>query len=172
MPPRSRANTEALVCFSFTNACVVSTIIIFRCNRMAPPHSKRLGLSQRVYTMIQVIHNTYTYECDREYVLTQHYCNCRHNIIVGGVYGQSSISAKRRGKQANMSFWAKKIKVSSKMCLLGATHDVWCSMASAAVFGATVFGVATVASVVFGAAEVGVSSGVLYGAVLVHQWLV
>ena len=30
--------------------------------------------------MIQVIHNTY--ECDREYVLTEHYC--RHTNIVGG----------------------------------------------------------------------------------------
>jgi hypothetical protein len=29
--------------------------------------------------MIQVIHNTY--ECDREYILTKHYC--RHTIIVG-----------------------------------------------------------------------------------------
>ena len=41
MPP---ADTAALICLSFTNACVVSTIIIFRCGRMAPPHSKRLGL--------------------------------------------------------------------------------------------------------------------------------
>ena len=46
---------------------------------------------------------------------------------------------------------------------------MWCSMASAVVFGATVFGVATVASVVFGAAEVGVSSGVLHGAAIVQQ---
>jgi hypothetical protein len=84
MPP---ADTAALICLSFTNVCVVSTIIIFCCGRMAPPHSRRLGfkhviyssLSQRVYTMIQVIHNTY--ECDREYILTKHYC--RHTIIVG-----------------------------------------------------------------------------------------
>jgi hypothetical protein len=48
------------------------------------------------------------------------------------------------------------------MCLLGATHNVWCSMASAAVVGATVVG-----AVVIGAAEVGVPSGVLYGAALV-----
>ena len=41
MPP---ADTAALICLSFTNACVVSTIIIFRCGRMAPPHSERLGL--------------------------------------------------------------------------------------------------------------------------------
>ena len=45
MPP---ADTAALMCLSFTNACVVSTIvntiIIFRCGRIAPPHSKRLGL--------------------------------------------------------------------------------------------------------------------------------
>ena len=38
------ADTAALICLSFTNACVVSTIIIFRCGRMAPPHSKMLGL--------------------------------------------------------------------------------------------------------------------------------
>ena len=53
------------------------------------------------------------------------------------------------------------------MCLLGATHNVWCSMASAAVVGATVVGAAADGSVVIGAAEVGVPSGVLYGAVLV-----
>ena len=53
------------------------------------------------------------------------------------------------------------------MCLLRAMHNVWCSMASAAVVGA-----AAVGSVVIGAAEVGVTSGVLYGAVLVQQWLV
>ena len=57
------------------------------------------------------------------------------------------------------------------MCLLRAMHNVWCSMASAAVVGATVAGAATVGSVVIGAAEVGVTSGVLYGAVLVQQWL-
>ena len=38
----------------------------------------------------------------------------------------------------------------------------WCSMASAAVVGATVVG----------AAEVGVTSGVLYGAAMVQQWSV
>ena len=45
------------------------------------------------------------------------------------------------------------------MCLLGATvtHNVWCSMASAAVASAAVVG-----AVVIGAAEVGVPSGVLY----------
>ena len=53
------------------------------------------------------------------------------------------------------------------MCLLGATHNVWCSMASAVVIGATVVGATTVDSVVIGAAEVGVPSDVLYGAVLV-----
>ena len=40
------------------------------------------------------------------------------------------------------------------------------SMASAAVVGATAVG-----SVVFGAAEVCATSGALYGAVLVQQWL-
>ena len=33
--------------------------------------------------MIQIIQVHNTYECDREYVLTKHYCNCRHTIIVG-----------------------------------------------------------------------------------------
>ena len=41
MPP---ADTAALICLSFTNAYVVSTIITFRCGRMSPPHSKSLGL--------------------------------------------------------------------------------------------------------------------------------
>ena len=41
MPP---IDTAGLICLSFTNACVVSTIIIFRCGRMSPPHSERLGL--------------------------------------------------------------------------------------------------------------------------------
>ena len=53
------------------------------------------------------------------------------------------------------------------MCLLGATHNVWCSMASAAVASAAVVGTTVVDAVVIGAAEVGVPSGVLYGAVLV-----
>ena len=57
------------------------------------------------------------------------------------------------------------------MCLFGKTLNVWCSMASAAVVGATVVGATAVDSVVFGAAEVCVTSGVLYGAVLVQQWL-
>ena len=39
MPP---AGNAALVCLSFTNARVVSTIILFRCGCMAPTHSKRL----------------------------------------------------------------------------------------------------------------------------------
>ena len=50
--------------------------------------------------------------------------------------------------------------MNNRLCLLGATHNVWCSMASAAVVGAAADG-----SVVIGAAEVGVPSGVLYGAV-------
>ena len=45
-------------------------------------------------------------------------------------------------------------------------------MASAAVVGATVVGAAAVGSVVFGAAAVYVTSGVLYGAVVVQQWSV
>ena len=53
------------------------------------------------------------------------------------------------------------------MRLLGATDNVWCSMANAAVVGATVVGVAAVGSIVIGATEVGVPSGVPYGTVLV-----
>ena len=53
------------------------------------------------------------------------------------------------------------------MCLLGATHSVWCSMASAAVASAAVVGTTVIGAVVIGAAEVGVPSGVLYGAALV-----
>ena len=53
------------------------------------------------------------------------------------------------------------------MCLLGATHNVWCSMASAAVASAAVVGTTMAGAVVIGAAEVGVPSGVLYGAALV-----
>ena len=53
------------------------------------------------------------------------------------------------------------------MCLLDATHNVWCSMASAAVASAAVVGTTVVGAVVIGAAEVGVPSGVLYGAALV-----
>ena len=67
-------------------------------------------------------------------------------------------------------------EVSSRMCLLGATLDIQCSVVGAAVVGATVVGAATVGLAVVGAAavgsavvsaaEVGVTSGVLYGAVI------
>ena len=53
------------------------------------------------------------------------------------------------------------------MCLLGATHNIWCNMASAASGSASVVGATVVGAVVIGAAEVGVPSGVLYVAVLV-----
>ena len=53
------------------------------------------------------------------------------------------------------------------MCLLGATHNVWCSMASAVVASAAAVGATVVGAVVIGAAEVGVPSGVMYGVVLV-----
>ena len=92
MPP---ADTAALICLSFTNACVVSTIITLRCGRMAPPHSKRLGLKHvilvhfrnelNVYTMIQVIHNNNAYECDCEYeysYLQRTIDYCRHKTFV------------------------------------------------------------------------------------------
>ena len=47
-----------------------------------------------------------------------------------------------------------------RMCLLGATLDVWCGVGGAAVVGATVAGATPVESTVVGAAEVGVTSGV------------
>ena len=60
------------------------------------------------------------------------------------------IDEKKR-KASECIIWGK---VSNRMCLLGATHNVWCSMASysAAVVGATVVGAAAVGPVVFGAA--------------------
>ena len=70
VPP---ADTAALFCLRFTNhARVISTIILFRCGRMAPTYSKRLGLKhatvhvRNTMVPVHVIHNTY--ECDREYV--------------------------------------------------------------------------------------------------------
>ena len=63
VPP---ADTAALFCLSFTNARVVSTIILFRCGRMAPTCSKRLGLKHATVhfrnTMIQI------YTIDNKYV--------------------------------------------------------------------------------------------------------
>jgi hypothetical protein len=63
------------------------------------------------------------------------------------------IDAKKR-KASECIIWGKRREVSNRMCLLGATHNVWCSMASAAVVGATVvvIGAAAVGPVVFGAA--------------------
>ena len=66
------------------------------------------------------------------------------------------IGEKKR-KASECIIWEKRREVSNRtcnrMCLLGATHNVRCSMASAAVVGATVFGAAAVGSVVFGAAD-------------------
>ena len=81
VPP---ADTAALFCF--TNARVVSTIILFCCGRMAPTYSKRLGLKHATVNGSLSQHNDSsihnTYECDCEYVLTKHYCG--HQILVGG----------------------------------------------------------------------------------------
>ena len=52
------------------------------------------------------------------------------------------------------------------MCLLGTTLDVWCSVVGAAVVGSAVISAAAVSLAVSSAAEVGVTSGVLYGAVI------
>ena len=57
-------------------------------------------------------------------------------------------------------------EVSNQVCSLGATLDVWCSVAGATMVGATVVGAAAVGSAVIGAIEVGVTSGVLYNAVV------
>ena len=84
-----------------------------------------------------------------------------------------SLSAKRRrGKQANVLFWGREEKLAPEcVYLVQRTMYGAGSIASAAVVGATVVGATAVDSVVFGAAEVCVTSGVLYGAVLVQQWL-
>ena len=71
------------------------------------------------------------------------------------------IGEKKR-KASECIIWGKRRKVSNRMCLLGATHNVWCSMASAAVVGAAAVGL-----IAIGAAEVGAPSGVLHGAVVV-----
>ena len=60
-------------------------------------------------------------------------------------------------------------KVSNRMCLFGETLNVWCSMASAAVVSATVVGATAVDAA---DVHVGVTSGVLYGVVVVQQWSV
>ena len=75
------------------------------------------------------------------------------------------------------------------MCLLGATHNVWCSMASAAVASAAVVGTTVVGAVMIprcsrgwcaewcavwckiSVAVVGVMGSVLYGASVVQLWL-
>ena len=58
-----------------------------------------------------------------------------------------SLSAKRRGKQANVLLAGGREEsgrrgckqlVSNRMCLIGATHNAWCNMASATVVGAWV----------------------------------
>ena len=64
------------------------------------------------------------------------------------------------------------------MCLFGETLNVWCSIASAAVVGATVVGAAEVGvtsgvlygAAVLSAAVVGVMGDVLFGAAVVRQW--
>ena len=58
----------------------------------------------------------------------------------------------KKRKASECIIWGKRRKVSNIMCLLGATHNVWCSMASAAVVGATMVGATAVGPVVFGAA--------------------
>ena len=56
VPP---ADTAALFCLAFTNARVVSTIILFRCGRLAPTYFKRLGLKHAtVHFRNTVIGNT------------------------------------------------------------------------------------------------------------------
>ena len=39
-----------------------------------------------------------------------------------------------------MYYLGEEKRVSNRMCLLGATHNVWCSMASATVVGAAAVG--------------------------------
>ena len=103
--------------------------------------------------------------------------------------GNNHYRRKERGKQANILFGGREEKSATEyLCVLGATHNVWCSMANVgpntAVVGATVVAAATVGSIVIGAigwcaerraawcstsvAVVGVTSGALYGAAVVQ----
>ena len=69
------ADTAALFCLSFTNARVVSTIILFRCGRMTPTHSKRLGLKHAtVYFCNTMISNTQYVRVRSRVRLTKYYC--------------------------------------------------------------------------------------------------
>ena len=51
-------------------------------------------------------------------------------------WGTIIIGEKER-KVSKCIIWGKRREVRNRMCLLGATLNVWCSMASAAVVGAT-----------------------------------
>ena len=88
-----------------------------------------------------------------------------------------------------MYYLGEEKKSNNRLFLLGVSHNVWCSMASAAVVGATLVGAIVVGAVVIGAAEVarcaewcaawcsisvavvGVMSGMLYDASVVQLWL-
>ena len=67
-------------------------------------------------------------------------------------------SRTRRGAPPKRVYYLRG-RASNRVCLLGTAHNVWCSMASVAVAGATMASVGAVGSVVF-------------GTVLVQQWLV
>ena len=68
----------------------------------------------------------------------------------------------KKGKTREGIMLGKRRKVSNRMCLFGEMLNVWCSMASAAVVGATM-----VRAAAAGATEVDGTSGVMYGAVVV-----
>ena len=82
------------------------------------------------------------------------------------VWAIITIGAKKR-KASECIIWGKRRRVSNRVCIFGETLNVWCSMASAAVVGATGVGATMVGAATVGAADVGVTSGVLYGAVVV-----
>ena len=69
---------------------------------------------------------------------------------------------RKEEESKRMYYLGKRRKVSNRMCLFGETLNVWCSTASAAVVSATTVG----------ATKIGVTSDVLYGATVVHQWSV
>ena len=94
---------------------------------MSPTYSKGLGSKHATVHLRNTMIQEYTislrtHECDREYVLTKpctkHYC--RHTIIVGEncMGNNHSVSAKRRGKQANVLFGGREEKLATECVYL------------------------------------------------------
>ena len=60
--------------------------------------------------MIQIIQVHNTYECDREYVLTKHYCNCRHTIIVGEICMCNNLYRRKEEESKRMYYLGEEKK--------------------------------------------------------------